>query len=128
LGDKEKAVEPQKNIWTKVVSLSLFMFVLLLIVGFDQVREWGGRYFFERKMPQYITQENVVNVFGKPDKSCVGNPKCDEYITPFVFRNKIPDYHSIFFYTKRYPILPIMIFFKDDKENIIGYDFGVRAY
>lgn len=125
----DNTAEPiRKTIWTKIASLLLFAFVLVLVLWFDQFRAWAGRYYFERKMPISLTEETVFHTFGKPDKVCVGNPKCNDHISPFVFQKVIPPYTSIFTYTRHYPMVPVLIFFKDENDDIVGYDFGVSAY
>lgn len=109
-----------------LVWIVLFVVLISFIIGFDRIKEWGGRVYYESKIPDQLTEQNIVAAFGEPDKKCDGDPECMKFLDPFIFQKKRPEFHSYFVYTEHYPLLPLLVFFEDEQGDILGYDFGLN--
>lgn len=109
-----------------LIGIALFALMLLFILGIDQIKQWGGRAYYERKLPKTLTEKSITEALGDPSKRCDTRPECMEFLNAFMFRKGVPQFSSYFTYAKHYPLLPMLVFFQDESGNIIGYDYGLN--
>lgn len=110
----------------KPVGILLLVIVLVLLLGFDQFREWGGRAYWNWKLPATMTEVSIVNALGEPDKRCTNEGACVQFLDAFVFRNPRPAFSTYFAYTEPFPLLPILVFFQDASGAVVAHDYGVN--
>lgn len=105
----------------------LIVILLGFIIGFDWIKEWGGRTYYEIKIPEQLSELNIVGALGEPDRKCDGSPECMKFLDSFVFKKGRPAQISSYLaYSEHYPLLPLLVFYKDQQGSILGYDYGLN--
>lgn len=120
----QPALPAESNRITKIAATGVFVFILALILGFDLAKDRVGRFYLERTIPQNPTTKSLVQSMGEPEKRCDSSKDCRDFLESFMFSKPIPNHTTFWAYTKHYPMVPILVFYFNESEEVTEYDFG----
>ena len=116
---------PRVRAAARAASFVAIFMLLVLLLGFDWLKDAAGRAYYETQMPATLTVAAVEGKFGAPDMTCDKIIECRKQLDPFLFHQGQPaQYAGYIAYRRHYPLLPLLVFFLDADGNVISHDYG----